>query len=62
MSIAGTRHKNKHDKNERGQALILIVFSIIGLVSIAALAVDGGNAFLEERRTQNAADITALGG
>ncbi|MDP1546523.1 MAG: TadG family pilus assembly protein, partial [Anaerolineales bacterium] len=25
-------------------------------------AVDGGNAFLEERRTQNAADITALGG
>lgn len=46
---------------ERGQALILIVFAIIGLVGITALAVDGGNAYLERRRVQNAADTTALG-
>jgi len=47
-------------KHERGQALILIVFAIIGLVGITALAVDGGNAFLQKRRTQNAADSTAF--
>lgn len=62
MPFTGMLKKNKHDKNERGQALILIVFSIIGLIGIAALAVDGGNAYLEERRTQNAADTIALGG
>lgn len=62
MPIPGIWKKKKHDKKERGQALILIVFSIIGLIGVAALAVDGGNAYLEERRTQNAADTIALGG
>jgi hypothetical protein len=47
---------------QRGQAIILIVFAIIGLVGITALAVDGGNAYLERRRVQNAVDATALGG
>ena len=44
----------------RGQALILIVFAIIGLVAITALAVDGGNAYADRRRAQNAADAAAL--
>ncbi|MDO8752528.1 MAG: pilus assembly protein TadG-related protein [Anaerolineales bacterium] len=47
---------------EKGQAIILIVFSIIGLIGITALAVDGGNAYVEKRRAQNAADASALGG
>jgi len=47
---------------ERGQALILIVFAIIGLVGITALAIDGGNAFAERRKAQNAADTAALSG
>ncbi len=47
---------------EKGQVIILIVFSIIGLIGITALAVDGGNAFAEKRRAQNAADASALGG
>jgi len=47
-------------KSENGQVLILIVFAFIGIIGITALAVDGGNAFLEKRRTQNAADATAL--
>lgn len=48
--------------SQRGQALIIIVFSIVGLIAVTALAVDGGNAFLEKRRTQGAADSIALGG
>jgi len=49
-----------HRKSESGQAIILIVFAFISLIGVAALAVDGGNAYLEKRRTQNAADNTAL--
>ncbi len=48
------------NRSERGQALILIVFAIIGLVGMTALAVDGGRAYSERRRAQNAADSTAL--
>lgn len=46
--------------SERGQALILIVFAVVGLIGLTALAVDGGNAYAERRRAQNAADTTAL--
>lgn len=49
-------------RNESGQAIILIVFAIIGLVGITALAVDGGNAFLARRDVQNTADNAALAG
>ncbi|RJP53341.1 MAG: hypothetical protein C4557_04785 [Anaerolineaceae bacterium] len=58
----GSPNKKRINKDERGQALILIVFTIIGLIGITALAVDGGNVYLERRRAQNAADVTALGG
>ena len=51
--------KTKH-KTERGQVLILIVFGIIGLIGITALSIDGGNAYLDRRRAQNAADTAAL--
>src|SRR5258706_176054 len=53
---------NKGKILERGQALILIVFSIIGLVGLSSLPMDGGNAYLERRKTQNAADTAALSG
>lgn len=51
--------KTQHRK-ERGQALILIVFAIIGLIGMTGLAVDGGNAYAERRRAQNAADTSAI--
>ncbi len=47
---------------QRGQALILIVFAIVALVAITGLAVDGGNAYADRRRAQNAADSAALSG
>ncbi len=47
-------------KYERGQAMIIIVFSLIGLLGAAALAIDGGNAFVDRRRAENAASATAL--
>ncbi len=49
-----------HKKSEKGQALILIVLAIVGLLGLTALGVDGGNTYSERRRAQNAADATAL--
>ena len=40
--------------------MLLIVFAIIGLVGMTALAVDGGRTYAERRRAQSAADSTAL--
>jgi hypothetical protein len=49
-----------YKKGERGQAIILVVFSIIGLIGMAALAIDGGNALIDRRRTETAASAAAL--
>lgn len=46
-------------RSERGQALILIVFGIIGLIAITGLTVDGGMAYSDRRNAQNAADTAA---
>jgi len=47
---------------ERGQAIVLFAFAMIGLLAFIALAVDGGSALTERRRAQNAADASALAG
>ena len=52
--------RSSHKKGERGQAIILIVFSIIGLVGMTALAIDGGNALMDRRKTETAASAAAL--
>lgn len=45
---------------ERGQALVLIILSIVAIFGFAALAVDMGRIYAERRRAQNAADAAAL--
>jgi Flp pilus assembly protein TadG len=47
---------------ERGQALVIMVFVVVGLLVVAGLTIDGGQALLERRRMQNAADAAALAG
>ncbi|MFL7868418.1 MAG: pilus assembly protein TadG-related protein [Anaerolineales bacterium] len=51
---------SKAARYERGQVLVLVVFGIVALVGITALVIDGGNAFLDRRKAQNAADSAAL--
>jgi hypothetical protein len=46
----------------RGQALVVVVFFLVGLLVMAGLAIDGGTMFLERRRMQNAADAASLAG
>ena len=50
----------KNMKYQRGQAIILIVFGIVGLIGMTALAVDGGNTYSDRRHAQNAADTAAF--
>ncbi len=54
------RNSSSHNNSEKGQAMILIVFSIIGLIGMAALAIDGGNAYVDSRRAETAASAAAL--
>jgi len=49
-------------KNERGQAMVLVVFAIIGMLAIAGLAIDGGRLHAQRRQVQNAADAASLAG
>lgn len=46
----------------RGQALIVVALVLVGLMGVAGLVIDGGNAFADRRKAQNAADTTALAG
>lgn len=52
--------QTKHKPSERGQVLILLVFGVITLLGLTGLAIDGGNAFADRRRAQNASDSAAL--
>lgn len=47
---------------ERGQALIVVALSMVGLIAMLALILDGGNMFVQRRRMQNAADAGAIAG
>jgi Rieske Fe-S protein len=51
--------KNKRF-SESGQAIILIILGIVGILAFTALAIDGGRLYLERRNVQNAADNSAL--
>src|SRR5574338_671692 len=50
----------KPRNQERGQALILIVFAAVGLFAFAALAIDGSRVFSDRRHAQNAADTAVM--
>lgn len=48
------------DRQERGQAIVLMAFALVGMLGFAAVALDGGNIYAEQRRAQSAADAAVL--
>ena len=50
----------QHKPSERGQALVMIAFAILGLLALTALSIDGGNVYSDRRNAQNAADTAVL--
>jgi Flp pilus assembly protein TadG len=49
-------------RRDSGQAMLFVVFAILGLVGIASLVIDGGSWFRTQRQVQTAADAAALAG
>ncbi len=47
---------------EKGQTLVLAVLMMVVIIGIVALAIDGGFAYAQRRRMQNAADAAAMAG
>jgi hypothetical protein len=48
--------------SERGQAIILLIFGVIGLLGAAALAIDGGQLYSNRRHAQNTVDTASFSG
>lgn len=57
MNTTGSRRTR-----EGGQAIVMLVLSLVGLLAMTGVVVDGGNAWAEQRQTQNAADSAAEAG
>lgn len=55
-----TRHRRLG--SERGQILVIVAGGLIGILAIAALALEGGTIVLNRRDGQNSADLSSLAG
>jgi len=52
--------KHRRHRHQRGQAIVLVAFSLVVLFGFVGLAVDSGHAYLERRESQAAVDAAAL--
>jgi hypothetical protein len=52
----------ERNRNESGQAIVMLVVALVVLLGFLALAIDGGMAYSDRRHAQNAADASALAG
>src|SRR5262245_32650763 len=68
MAMTGWRHARprRHGSTERttsrGQILPLVAISMVALLALLALIIDGGNAWVQQRVTQNGSDSSAVAG
>lgn len=53
---------NRTPRDERGAALVFVAISIVAMLSIAAIVIDGGQGYASHRQMQNSADAAALAG
>ena len=49
-------------RGERGQSLVIVALALLTILALVALVLDGGNAYAQRRRVQNAADAGAVAG
>jgi hypothetical protein len=61
-AAAAMRPVRSHRRRPQGQALVILVMSIIPALLMCGLIIDGGNAWAKQRETQNAADAGADAG
>ncbi|MFN2281579.1 MAG: Tad domain-containing protein, partial [Anaerolineales bacterium] len=58
-STMNTKHKKR---SESGQVMVFLAITFVGLLGMAALAMDGGLVLADRRHAQNGADAAALAG
>lgn len=56
------RYLLRQPKNERGQALVIVLLALTVLLGMSALAIDVGHAYFAQRSLQSSADAAALAG
>jgi Flp pilus assembly protein TadG len=49
-------------RSQRGQVLVIVAGGLIGLIAIAAFALEGGTVMLNRRDAQNSADLASMAG
>jgi Flp pilus assembly protein TadG len=49
-------------QDERGATIVIVALSIVALLTMTGLAIDGGRLYSDRRQVQNAADAAALAG
>lgn len=47
---------------QRGQMLVIFAISLVAMIAMVGLVIDGGNAYAQQRATQNASDAAAEAG
>ena len=52
----------QHSKGERGQAIVILAGGVVAMLVMAGLVIDGGNAFAQQRNTQNGIDAASEAG
>ncbi len=52
----------KARRRAHGQVLVLVVLGMVGLIAMVAVVIDGGNAWVQQRGTQNGTDAAAEAG
>jgi Flp pilus assembly protein TadG len=56
------RFSPRRSGDNRGQALVIFAVSLVALIGMVGLVIDGGNAWAQQRMTQNSADGAAEAG
>jgi Flp pilus assembly protein TadG len=52
----------RSSRGDTGAVLVIVALSLVALLGLTGLVVDGGNAYSQRRQMQNAADASALAG
>lgn len=60
--LKARRASRRGQGSERGQVLALVTLAMVGMLAMVALIIDGGNAWAQQRITQNGTDAAAEAG
>jgi len=60
--VAQAAARRRHNRDERGQVLVIVALGLVATIAMVSLVIDGGYAWGRQRDTQNGADSVAKAG